>query len=216
MLEPLIVLTVLNCIFMFSSTVTTCALWWQYRNHRCCFKKDSMRHDLSRMKTTCPGRSSKKNGNGRQDSTVNGSDRQDSIVNGSDRRSNSTIYRDSKSSKRNSKQKSKSNMKYLLQERISSGEEVSSIYGSRDLEEKTRMSEASQTANEARSAVVMEYSTVQKIVQILDNDVNLSATRMAIREMNPKHHTDEKKVQQILEEKSEPESVTVYEAVLEE
>lgn len=87
-----------------------------------------MRHDLSRMKTTCPARSSKKNGNGRQDSTVNGNERRDSIVNGSDRtRSSSTVHRDSKSSRRNSKQKSKSSTKYLLQERISSGEEVSSM-----------------------------------------------------------------------------------------
>lgn len=78
------------------------------------------------------------------------------------------------------------------------------------------MSEASQTANEGRSAVVMEYSTVQKIVQILDNDVDLSATRMAIREMNPKHHNDEKKIQQTLEEKFEPEPINEFEAVVEE
>ncbi|XP_076395317.1 uncharacterized protein LOC100874984 [Megachile rotundata] len=206
MLEPLIVLTVLNCFFMFSSTVTTCALWWQYRSHRCCFKKDTTaaKHDLSKMKTH-PGKSPKRNGNGRQESVVNGADRN---------RSNSTVHRDSRSSRRNSRQKSKSNTKYLLQDKIPNGEDLSSIFGSGDLEETARMSEASQTVNDTKSAVVMEYSTVQKIVQILEDDVDLSATRMAIKEFNNKHHHDDKKLEQHVEEKFE--TVTVHVPVTEE
>ncbi|KAK2583871.1 hypothetical protein KPH14_001145 [Odynerus spinipes] len=43
MLESLVVLTIVNCFFMFSSTMTTCTLWWQYRNHRC-VKEVSSRH----------------------------------------------------------------------------------------------------------------------------------------------------------------------------
>lgn len=61
-----------------------------------------------------------------------------------------------------------------------------------DLEEKAKMSEASQTA-EARSAVVMEYSTVQKIVQILDNEEDILATKMAMKELNSKPVIEEKK-----------------------
>lgn len=61
-----------------------------------------------------------------------------------------------------------------------------------DLEEKAKMSEASQTA-EAKSAVVMEYSTVQKIVQILDNEEDILATKMAMKELNSKQTIEEKK-----------------------
>ncbi|XP_011300270.1 uncharacterized protein [Fopius arisanus] len=36
MFEPLLMLTFLNCFFMFSTTVTTCALWLQHKKNHCC------------------------------------------------------------------------------------------------------------------------------------------------------------------------------------
>ncbi|XP_076630608.1 uncharacterized protein LOC143346420 [Colletes latitarsis] len=194
MLEPLIVLTVLNCFFMFSSTVTTCALWWQYRSHRCCFKKDP-RDTLSKLKSTYASKASKKSGSPRQDEAGRGSPKQTEkpIVR---RKSNSTVNRETKN-RRTSKLKANSNSRHptttinsTSEERVTSMETI----GKWDpLEERTRMSEASQTANERKSAVVMEYSTVQKIVQILDNDSDLTATKLAIRDFNAKQTVEEKK-----------------------
>lgn len=72
------------------------------------------------------------------------------------------------------------------------------------------MSEASQTGKEPKSAVVMEYSTVQKIVQILDDDTDLTATKFAIRDLNPKEYVGEKKMNSGTEAKLETPPVTVY------
>ncbi|XP_076677573.1 uncharacterized protein LOC143373851 [Andrena cerasifolii] len=187
MLEPLIVLTVLNCFFMFSSTATTCALWWQYRSHRCCYKKDpgqqAARHALSKLKSSHASKDPKKACSSKQDNPGNGVDRS---------KSNSTVNRDSKSRRR---QKRSSSIKYPVQTESPSEEHENSmdIAGEWQLEERTRMSEASQTGNDVRPAVVMEYSTVQKIVQILDDDADLLTTRMAIKDRQAKQHAEEKK-----------------------
>ncbi|CAK9795284.1 hypothetical protein ANTPLA_LOCUS313 [Anthophora plagiata] len=184
MLEPLIVLTVLNCFFMFSSTVTTCALWWQYRSHRCCFKKNpqSTKHSSPKSKSNS---TLKKSGNSKHDHSGNPVERS---------KSNSTVNRESKN-RRHSNRKSRSNGKYLVQNQALSDDLLSSIEAAEnwELEDKTKMSEASQTTNDARSAVVMEYSTVQKIVQILDNDTDLTATKLAIKDLNAKQNVEEKK-----------------------
>ncbi|CAL7938015.1 unnamed protein product [Xylocopa violacea] len=202
MLEPLIVLTVLNCFFMFSSTVTTCALWWQYRSHRCCFKKDSRqqsaRYNLSKSRNS---NSVKKTGNSKLDNHTSSVDRS---------KSNSTVNRENRK-KRTSRHKSSSNAKYLSQSKTPSDDRLSSMetIGNWDLEDKSRMSEASQTANEAKPAVVMEYSTVQKIVQILDNDTDLAATKLAIKDLNAKQNVDEKK-DYIVESQFEPQPMHDY------
>lgn len=41
--------------------------------------------------------------------------------------------------------------------------------------------------------MVMEYSTVQKIVQILDSDTDLAATKLIMKDLNVKQNMDEKK-----------------------
>lgn len=51
------------------------------------------------------------------------------------------------------------------------------------LEEKMKMSEASQTANDTKSTVVMEFSTVQKVVQIVDNDSDAKPTRIPFKDI---------------------------------
>lgn len=45
----------------------------------------------------------------------------------------------------------------------------------RKFDEKGKMSEASQTINDTKSTVVMELSTVQKIVQIVDNNPHINS-----------------------------------------
>ncbi|XP_076295106.1 uncharacterized protein LOC143216155 [Lasioglossum baleicum] len=213
MLEPLIVLTVLNCFFMFSSTVTTCALWWQYRTHRCCFRRDpasqAAKHTLSKLKSAY-AKVSKKNLSEKakpENSSDNGPLNGNGNKNGINReKSNTTVHRDGKSKK---KMKAKSNSKNWFRNRSLSGDATASLsetLGSWDVEDNgrmsedtarmsedtTRMSEASQTGNEAKSAVVMEYSTVQKIVQILDDNSDLNATKMAIRDFNARHNPERK------------------------
>ncbi|KOC70982.1 hypothetical protein WH47_04968 [Habropoda laboriosa] len=200
MLEPLIVLTVLNCFFMFSSTVTTCALWWQYRSHRCCFKKNtqSTKHNSTKSKSNSV---LKKSGNSRHEHSGHSVERS---------KSNSIVNRDNKS-RRSSNKKSRSNAKYLVQNRALSDERLSSIemMGNWELEDRTKMSEASQTPNDAKSAVVMEYSTVQKIVQILDNDTDLAGTKLVIKDLNAKQNVDEKK-ELMIEPQLEPLLVPEY------
>ncbi|XP_053977701.1 uncharacterized protein LOC128875820 isoform X1 [Hylaeus volcanicus] len=196
MLEPLIVLTVLNCFFMFSSTVTTCALWWQYRSHRCCFKKDpasqAAREAFSKLKSTYVSKTSKKPGVSRNEPGRGSPKQTEKSISRS--KSNSAVNHEAKS-KRTSKQKAKSDPKHLSQNKSPSEERIPSTetIGNWDLEDKTRMSEASQTVNDGKSAVVMEYSTVQKIVQILDDDTDLNATKLAIKELNAKQNGEEKK-----------------------
>ncbi|XP_076166226.1 uncharacterized protein LOC143146101 [Ptiloglossa arizonensis] len=202
MLEPLIVLTVLNCLFMFSSTVTTCALWWQYRSHRCCFKKDTnsqpTRDSPTKMKysSTCkatkkpPGHTRDEDGGcGALKQTVNSGPRSLERIKSSSMersKSNSVISRENKN-KRTSKLKTKSNSN-LKQASMVSEEQMTSLetIGTWDLENKIRASEASQTFNDGKSAVVMEYSTVQKIVQIIDNDTDLAATKLVIKDLKTK------------------------------
>ena len=76
-----------------------------------------------------------------------------------------------------------------------------------ELENRTRMSEASQTANaDPKSAVVMEYSTVQKIVQIVDNDTDLAATKMVLRDVNARQNAEERK-DSMIESQFEPQPV---------
>ncbi|XP_017886290.1 conserved oligomeric Golgi complex subunit 8-like [Ceratina calcarata] len=197
MLEPLIVLTVLNCFFMFSSTVTTCALWWQYRSHRCCFRRDSTQHSVKRNSSRPKSNNNDNNNNDNNDSLTtkrSGNSKHDRV---SDRsKSNSTVNRenDGHRCRRNSRQKAKT-AKYLVHSKTPSDEPLSSleIVESWELEDGARMSEASQTGTETKPAVVMEYSTVQKIVQILDDDTDLTATKMVIKDLAARQNVEEKK-----------------------
>ncbi|XP_033341349.2 uncharacterized protein LOC117229183 [Megalopta genalis] len=249
MLEPLIVLTVLNCLFMFSSTMTTCALWWQYRTHRCCFRRDpanqAAKHAQSKQKAPYAKVSKRvekpKHENGNEKGSVN--DSVNSSVNGSANgngnnrdRSNSVAHREGKS-RRNSKLNTRSNSKNWFRNKSHSADPASSLSETLEIweiqendrmsegagrmsedagrmsedtgrmsEETAKMSEASQTGTEAKSAVVMEYSTVQKIVQILDDTSDLDATRIAIRDFNARHNP-ERKIQELnIEPRNEPRS----------
>lgn len=60
------------------------------------------------------------------------------------------------------------------------------------LMEKTKMSEASQTINDTKSKVVMEFSTVQKVVQIVDSDVN-SAQILPLKDIVVRNDSANKK-----------------------
>lgn len=56
------------------------------------------------------------------------------------------------------------------------------------------MSEASQTANDAKSTVVMEFSTVQKIVQIVDNnDCDINPVRPSFKDTVVQRDTADKR-----------------------
>jgi len=54
------------------------------------------------------------------------------------------------------------------------------------------MSEASQTMNDTKSTVVMEFSTVQKVVQVVDNDSEVNPPRIAFKEVILKDMTGKK------------------------
>lgn len=58
----------------------------------------------------------------------------------------------------------------------------------------------------------MEYSTVQKIVQILDDDTDLIATKMAIKDLQAKQYAEEKKAELDAEinDKLDRPSLTAY------
>jgi len=61
-------------------------------------------------------------------------------------------------------------------------------------DEKAKMSEASQTINDTKSTVVMEFSTVQKVVQIVDNDSDINSVRAPFKEIViQKDMTDKKR-----------------------
>ncbi|XP_067209493.1 uncharacterized protein [Linepithema humile] len=175
MLEPLIVLTVLNCIFMFSSTVTTCALWWQYQSQSCCSKRNA----TQQKSKTYTFRPAKKSGKSKFDSTdVN-------VVNKNDSHEHKT--------KRCKKKRSKKSVKYLAEDQEKSGENISLPLEAKKLEEKRKMSEASQTINDTKSTVVMEFSTVQKVVQIVDNDSDINSARIPLKDIVVKKDTANKK-----------------------
>lgn len=98
---------------------------------------------------------------------------------------------------------------------IASNDRFREIIGSEEFEDKTKMSEASQTTNDTKSAVVMEYSTVQKIVQILDNDNDLVATKMVIKDLNNRQNIEEKK-EPTIEFQLEPQSASEFVPISEE
>lgn len=54
------------------------------------------------------------------------------------------------------------------------------------------MSEASQTINDTKSTVVMEFSTVQKVVQIVD-DSDVNSKRPPFKDIIQKDTTDRKR-----------------------
>ncbi|KAG6795144.1 hypothetical protein HZU73_09594 [Apis mellifera caucasica] len=119
--------------------------------------------------------------------------KQDNNPSSSIHRSKSNVTMNRDKNRRTSKNKARLSAKLQSDTKIPSDERLSiETMRNWDLEEKAKMSEASQTA-EARSAVVMEYSTVQKIVQILDNEEDILATKMAMKELNSKPVIEEKK-----------------------
>jgi len=64
--------------------------------------------------------------------------------------------------------------------------------GAKHFETKAQMSEASQTVNDTKSTVVMEFSTVQKVVQVVDNDSEVNPPRIAFKEVILKDMTGKK------------------------
>ncbi|XP_018358675.1 PREDICTED: uncharacterized protein LOC108758295 [Trachymyrmex cornetzi] len=178
MLESLIVLTVLNCIFMFSSTVTTCALWWQYQGQRCCPRKTTTQQKFdSRRSKNYTLQTAKKSKKSDFDGYVK-------IVSKSGK--NGSKHRSKRSQKNRSKDlgyQKRSKQKTLF----TGGLEV------RKSDEKAKISEASQTINDTKSTVVMEFSTVQKVVQIVDNDLDINTLRTPFKEIAIQKDTSDKK-----------------------
>ncbi|XP_077278788.1 uncharacterized protein LOC143906522 [Temnothorax americanus] len=180
MLEPLIVLTMLNCIFMFSSTVTTCALWWQYQGHRCCPRKtDAQQKFDSKRSKSYTLRTAKKRGKSNLDGYANFVSK--SGTNGS------REYR----SKKTQKKRSKKGLEYRKKggEKISFPDELEIM----KLDKKAKMSEASQTINDTKSTIIMEFSTVQKVVQIVDADSDVNSTQAPFKEIIIQKNTADKK-----------------------
>lgn len=60
-------------------------------------------------------------------------------------------------------------------------------------DKKSKMSEASQTVNDTKSTVVMELSTVQKIVQIVDDNSHINSARAPFKEIVSQKDTADKK-----------------------
>lgn len=56
-----------------------------------------------------------------------------------------------------------------------------------------KMSEASQTINDTKSTVVMEFSTVQKVVQIVDNDSDVNSIRPPFKDIVIQKDTTDRK-----------------------
>ncbi|XP_017752774.1 PREDICTED: uncharacterized protein LOC108545587 [Eufriesea mexicana] len=165
--------------------------------------QQSTRHNLSKSRNNNP---SKKPVHSKQDNLGNPVSRS---------KSNSTVNRENRN-KKNPRQKSRSTMKNQLQNKAPSDEGLSltEIIGNEELEDKMRMSEASQTTNDTKSAVVMEYSTVQKIVQILD-DTDLVATKMVMKDLNNKQNLEEKK-EPMIELQFEPQIISEFVSISEE
>lgn len=65
------------------------------------------------------------------------------------------------------------------------------------------MSEASQTINDTKSTVVMEFSTVQKVVQIVD-DSDINSSRAPLKDIVIQKDTMTKKYDRCTERNFEP------------
>lgn len=72
----------------------------------------------------------------------------------------------------------------------------------RKSDDKTNMSEASQTINDTKSTVVMEFSAVQKVVQIVD-DSDVNSTRPSLMDIIIQKNTTDKKRDYHVEQKFE-------------
>ncbi|XP_036143957.1 uncharacterized protein LOC114254869 [Monomorium pharaonis] len=168
-MEPLIILTVLNCIFMFSSTVTTCALWWQYHGQRCCPRNNTQQKFSKKLKNYTL-QTTKKPGKLDFDSHAN-------IVSKSD----ANVSREYKNKRCQKRKRSKKDLKYQNR----SGENISfpNELKAKKFNEKDKTSEASQTINNTKSTIVMELSTVQKIMQIVDNNPHINTTQASFKEI---------------------------------
>ncbi|CAL1673557.1 unnamed protein product [Lasius platythorax] len=152
--------------------------------HRCCARKTATqpRADLKRSKRYIL-RTAKKPGKSDFDGygDVN-------VVSNSNR--NGSRERKSKKKKR-----SKKSLRYLAEYQKKSGEKMSlpDRLDARRFDEKMKMSEASQTINDTKSTVVMEFSTVQKVVQIVDNDSDVNSIRPPFKDIVIQKDTTDRK-----------------------
>lgn len=60
-------------------------------------------------------------------------------------------------------------------------------------DEKAKMSEGSQAVNDTKSMIIIEFSTVQKVVQIADNDPDIHSARAPFKEIIIQKDTADKK-----------------------
>ncbi|XP_024936298.1 uncharacterized protein LOC107263170 isoform X2 [Cephus cinctus] len=162
MLEPLLVLTVLNCFFMFSSTVTTCALWWQGRKHRCYHGNAAFSHSQikkSRSHSCIPKKSVRSH--------------IDKIISfiGTDHSTMGTNKAGKQRFKNISKHMDKSKMKRELAKHHGVSKTSSTKCFVKCIKEEANQTNRLLSDREPRSKVVMEVATVQK-VQIYDKDLN--------------------------------------------
>ncbi|XP_014469501.1 PREDICTED: uncharacterized protein LOC106741738 [Dinoponera quadriceps] len=160
-----------------------CRIRWQYQSHHRCPRKKAARQksDLKRSKSKYTLRTAKKPGQSNADiNAVN--------------KTNVKIPRERKC-QGCQKKRSKKSLEYLTTYERKNGKETSSLNGpnATNFEKNTRTSEASQTVNDAKSTVVMEFSTVQKVVQIVDNDSDVNPARAPFKEIVIQKDTTDKK-----------------------
>ncbi|XP_047349743.1 uncharacterized protein LOC124949147 [Vespa velutina] len=181
MLEPLIVLTVLNCLFMFSSTVTTCALWWQYRRHRCYdvrkvpSSRRTCRSHIRKSNSCTSCHVSKKIVQSKVDDRNHVFDSGRSFMN-ADEQYKKKILDESKPA---------SKLRYLSDYKKHKDERRIHPFTEPSIKKKDsairkQISEVSDTTNDTKSTVIMEFSTVQKIVQLVDNNGDISMAKVTV------------------------------------
>ncbi|XP_011702707.1 PREDICTED: uncharacterized protein LOC105458837 isoform X2 [Wasmannia auropunctata] len=157
---------------------------WQYHGHHCCpdNKKTAaqQKFDSKRSKNYTLETAKKLKGKSDFDGYVNVVSK--SGTNGSHEHKSKRSQK--KRSKKGLEYQSRSDQKITFPE----GLEV------RKFDEKDKfLSAASQTINDTKSTIVMEFSTVQKLVQIVDNDPDINSARAPFKEIVIQKDTADKK-----------------------
>ncbi|KAI4504004.1 hypothetical protein M0802_000475 [Mischocyttarus mexicanus] len=151
---------------------------WQYRNHRCCARtipsRQTSRSHMRKSKSCSSCHVSKKMLQPKVDDTnyVFGNSRSPTNIDEQYKRKDSN------------ERKPKSKLRYLSEYKKRNGKKTSALTESMRNKDPTigrKMSKISQTTNDTnKSTVVMEFSTVQKIVQLVDNNGEISTARVTV------------------------------------
>ncbi|XP_063979442.1 uncharacterized protein LOC135163691 [Diachasmimorpha longicaudata] len=172
MFEPLLMLTFLNCFFMFSTTLTTCALWLQQRKNGGCMRttkppsakrekiKKRLKNEIIRSKMSLQKLGNKLMESKREISTPK--DEPKLTIDTGTKPSES----ETKSFGVMAQPARKDNHQQL--ESTCCG----NLASTEDLTQKSRTPES--RGSNRKSTVVMQVSTIQKVVQTIDKERNPS------------------------------------------